>query len=122
MLKERYFGQSSRIANWKRNTLLENLLAKLADYSEFWKHLYVLYYKLMDNAYYVGGVRMINKQLSIYDKQFVGVSRSYLIRDMVYCLHRFGISFEEYCIYYFIGRNTYSRSRFVSDNSFIKRF
>lgn len=34
---------------------------------------------------------------------------------MVYCLHRFGISFEEYCIYHFIDKTFRCRSTFVSD-------
>ena len=55
MQKDKYCGQSSRIAVWKLNTPLENLLAQLADHSEFWKYLYVLYYRIVDRKYYMGG-------------------------------------------------------------------
>ena len=34
---------------------------------------------------------------------------------MVYCLHRFGISFEEYCIYHFVNKTYKCRNTFVSD-------
>ena len=58
---------------------------------------------------------MIDNKTAVYKSQFSDVKRSYLIKDMVYCLHRFGISFDEYCMYYFINRNVHSRSQFVSD-------
>ena len=115
MRKEKYYGQAMRIARWKRETLLEGLLAQLSDRSEVCKRLYVLYYKIANRKYFHKGIKMIDKQLSIYKEQFTDVDRNYLIRDMVYCLHRFGISFEEYCIYYFVRRSFYSRSKFVSD-------
>ena len=115
MQKDKYYGQAVRIANWKRNSLLESWLSRLADHSEGWKRLYVAYYKIADREYFQRGIKMIDKQLSIHKKQFIGITKNYIVRDMVYCLHRFGISFEEYCIYYFINRNFYSRSKFVSD-------
>ena len=115
ILKEKYYGQSTRIAIWKIDNRIENILAKLADYSEIWKSLYVFYYQLSDRKYFNHGVKLIDRQLAIHKDQFVKIKYRRLIRDMVYCLHRFGISFEEYCIYYFVQRNTFSRSKFVSD-------
>ena len=43
--KDRYFGMSPRIARWKLDTPFENWLGYKADKSEFWKKLYVIYYK-----------------------------------------------------------------------------
>lgn len=115
ILKDKYYGQSARIARWKIDNPIENLLARLADYSEICKSLYVFYYRLSDRKYFNHGIKLIDIQLAIHKDQFVKVKHNRLVRDMVYCLHRFGICFEEYCIYYFVQRNTYSRSQFVSD-------
>ena len=39
-----------------------------------------------------------------------------VVNDMIYCLHRFGISFQDYCIYDFVNNNGYDyRNSFVSD-------
>ena len=62
MQKDKYYGQAVRIATWKRNSLLENWLSKLADRSEGWKRLYVAYYKIADREYFQNGIKMIDKQ------------------------------------------------------------
>lgn len=115
MKKDKYFGLSPRIACWKRDTPLENWLSLKADESDFWKRIYVLYYKLCDRKYYRGGVELIEKVIEPYKDKFISFDRNCIIRDMVYCLHRFGISFEEYCIYDFVDKNNSCRNSYVSD-------
>lgn len=115
MNQDRYFGLSSRIARWKLNTPLENWLGKKADYSEFWKKIYIYYYQLFDNKYYKVGVRMIKDAIALHEQDFAGCDEKFLIRDMLYCLHRFGYSFRDYCVYGFINKTLRCRLSFVSD-------
>ena len=115
MSKEKYFGMSPRIARWKINSTLETWLGERADYSEFWKKVYILYYRLFDSRYYKGGIEMINKVIEVHKEDFVGLDKNYIVRDMLYCLHRFGFSFQDYCIYGFVNRTLQCRKSFVSD-------
>lgn len=114
MKRDKYYGLSPRIAVWKIDNIIENWLSYKADHSEIWKSIYVSYYRFADRKYYWGGVKFIDKCISEYP-YLHDTSRSYLIKDMVYCLHRFGISFEEYCIYHFIDKTFRCRNSFVSD-------
>lgn len=108
---------SKTISRWKLDNKFENWLGYKADKSEFWKRLYVLYYRLFDNKYYWGGVRLIDEEIA---RQIPNVENGYRIileksclkRDMLYSLHRFGTSFEEYFIYKFYTRNFVSRNTF----------
>ena len=116
MKKDKYFGLSPRIACWKKDSRMENWLGFKADNSEFWKRLYVLYYRMKDKKYYSGGVKFIDKVISSYEnKTLLSLKKEYIIRDMVYSLHRFGISFKEYCIYDFVDKNNRCRNTYVSD-------
>lgn len=47
MRKEKYFAISPRIARWKLDNSLENWLSYKADFSEFWRKIYILYYKYL---------------------------------------------------------------------------
>ena len=51
-MKEKYYIVSKTISRWKLDNKFENWLGYKADKSEFWKRLYVLYYRLFDNKYY----------------------------------------------------------------------
>ena len=75
MSKEKYFGMSPRIARWKINSTLETWLGERADYSEFWKKVYILYYRLFDSRYYKGGIEMINKAIEVHKEDFVGLDK-----------------------------------------------
>ncbi len=112
---DKYFGISPRIARWKIDTSFENWLSYRADSSEFWKWCYVKYYQLFDVAYYEGGLKIINRYLDQFEKCYKGLSRKFVMRDMIYCLHRFGISFQDYWIYSFVQKSLYARQSFVSD-------
>ncbi len=112
---DKYFGLSSRIFRWRINTPFENWLGRKADNSEFWKRLYVLYYKIFDHKYYVGGLAYINKQIELFKPSCNKSEYDKILRDMVYCLHRFGFSFQDYWIYGFWRRDNAYRLSFVSD-------
>lgn len=116
MVKDRYFGQSPRIARWKIDNGFENWLSYKADNSNFWKRLYVLFYRIFDHKYYVGGMPFINEWLDKYQSKWQGkFNRVDLVHDMVYCLHRYGISFQDYWIYEFPFKSNSAREDFVSD-------
>ena len=57
---ETYYGT----AVWKIDTPFENWLGKKADKSEFFKKLYVLYYKIFDKEYYQKGLKMIDDAIN----------------------------------------------------------
>ena len=115
MDKDKYFGLSPRIARWKLNSPLENWLGEKADNSDFWKKLYVSYYQLFDNKYYKVGLKMIKAAIDSHPQEFVGCDERFLIRDMLYCLHRYGYSFRDYCVYGFVNKTLRCRLSFVSD-------
>lgn len=116
MTKDKYFGQSPRIARWKINNRFENWLSNKADNSAFFKRLYVLFYKVFDHKYYVGGMPYISEWLSRYQTKWGGqFNREDLVQDMIYCLHRYGISFQDYWIYEFPFKSNIARDNFVSD-------
>ena len=96
-MKDRYFGISPRIARWKIDTPLENWLSHKADNSEFWKKIYVGYYSIFDREYYEGGVRLAKEAIELHKEELKRYTVDDVVRDMVYCLHRFGISFQDYC-------------------------
>ena len=115
MERDRYFGISQRIARWKIDTPLENWLSYKADKSEFWKYVYVLYYKLFDAKYYRVGLGLIEAVINEHKIEWKGADKKWVGRDMIYCLHRYGISFQDFCIYDFINQNSRGRNLFVSD-------
>ena len=111
---DRYYGISPFIAKWKSDTRLENWLSLKADVSDFWKSVYVLYYQIIDNKYYKGGLNYIEK--AVRPLYGLGDVDKATYKDMVYCLHRFGISFEDYCLYGFKDNTSLSyRNSFVAD-------
>lgn len=111
---DKYYGLSPFIARWKSDTPLENWLSLKADGSDFWKNVYVLYYQIVDNKYYKGGLNYIEKAVRpLYGPGDVDKGT---FKDMVYCLHRFGISFEDYCLYGFRDNTSFAyRNSFVAD-------
>lgn len=112
---ETYYGT----AVWKIDTPFENWLGKKADRSEFFKRLYVLYYKTFDKKYYYKGLQMIDTAIEDFrksnDEIYLRLSRKELIRDMIYTLHRFGADFQEYFVFEFYNRNTFGREEFITN-------
>ena len=114
-MKDRYLIIHKGIARWKLNNLFENWLSYKADYSELWKRIYVLYYKIFDYKYYKGGLKYINNQLEIHKEKWEGIPRNFVIRDMVYSLHRFGADFQDYWSFEFLLKSSIEKSRWVTD-------
>lgn len=116
-MKEKYYVVSKTITKWKLDNPFENWLGYRADTSEFWKRLYVLYYKLVDYKYYNRGIQYvdeeINKQRANLNAKIDGhfLSDDYLRRDMIYSLHRFGVNFFEYFVYKFYNKNSIGREK-----------
>lgn len=115
MAKDKYLIIYKGIARWKLNNPIENWLSYRADKSELWKYIYVLYYQLFDRKYYQAGLKLIENQLKVYEKEWKGISRNYVIRDMVYSLHRFGADFQDYWNYNFLNLSAIGRERYVVD-------
>ena len=77
--KDRYFGMSPRIARWKLDTPFENWLGYKADKSEFWKKLYVIYYKIFDRKYYKGGLPFIKEEIELRRGEWGEFNESYIV-------------------------------------------
>ncbi len=111
------------IAKWKHENLLENLLGMWADCSEIGKRFYVLYYYLTDHKYYINGLKHIDAAIMLFTKsysqssykQLYNKSKSQLMRDMIYSLHRFGASFNDYFWFKFYNLSATGRAQFVTD-------
>ena len=117
-MKEKYYVVAKTITNWKLDNAIENWLGYKADKSEFWKRIYVLYYKLFDAAYYKNGLpyikKEIEKRLPELSNHNVGgkrLSSKWLERDIVYSLHRFGVNFTEYFVHKYYTLNALGRNQ-----------
>ena len=112
-MKEKYYRVAKTISRWKIDTPFENWLGGLADKSEFWKRVYVLYYRLFDHEYYIKGMPFLLKEIERQKPNCTVLGGvNYLKRDMIYSLHRFGASFEEYFVFQFYNLNAEGRSKF----------
>lgn len=112
--KRGYYGT----AVWKLNSPLENQLSHLADKSEIFKALYVLYYRIFDNIYYRKGIPMIDQAIDNFlqsNNNAIFPSKEWFRRDMIYSLHRFGADFDEYFVFEFYKRNTLGREEFITN-------
>lgn len=101
------------IARWRIDSFFERFIAKKADSSKLWKKTYVYYYRLFDKEYFKNGMPHLRKACEC----FLGISEpdSALIEDMVYSLHRFGCTFEEYFLFGYQDLNAEGRARFLTD-------
>lgn len=116
----KYYGPEYGLAPWKINNPIEQWLSYKADNSEFWKRLYVLYYRLFDSKYYKGGIKQIEKNIKLFDgssKMGGGENYQQLMRDMVYSLHRFGCMFDEYFLFNFPKLNSKGRETYITDKN-----
>ena len=110
----KYVGLAKRIAKWKSISFLEQWLGEKADFSEFCKSIYVWYYKMIDYKYYKCGKKKIETLLQD-SKKYRDIPKNWLIKDMVYCLHRFGASYEDYLLFGFAFKNAYGKTSFITD-------
>lgn len=116
-MKEKYYVVANTISKWKIDNAFENYLSYLADKSEFWKRIYVAFYKLVSYKYYMKGVELARSEIerqwdTIEEGIRENLNKKTLVRDLIYSLHRFGTSFEEYFIYKFYERNSLGRNSF----------
>lgn len=114
---EKYFRIASGISRWKIDSFWERFLARIADNSEMGKRFYIFYYSIFDSSYHKNGREYIRKEIDRQKDNFDNFSKlsdSWLMRDMEYSLHRYGVSFEEYFIYRFYDLNKYGRRKFNS--------
>ena len=118
-MKEKYYRVAKSITRWKLDNWFENWLGYKADKSEFWKRLYVLYYKIFDSKYYKNGLPYIHKEIEKQTSNLPGfclgggnlLNNKWLVRDIIYSLHRFGVNFTEYFVYKFYSLNVIGREQ-----------
>lgn len=112
-MKEKYFTVAKSISRWKIDTAFENWLGRKADNSNIWKRLYVLYYRIFDGVYYKKGLELAKNEVERQKRNASLPEREAdLYVDMIYSLHRFGATFEDYFIYNFYNLNAFGRSKF----------
>lgn len=108
-----------QIAQWKLDTPFENWLGKLADKSEFWKRIYVLYYDIFDHEYYKNGFKFIDSAIensAIYRSTGrLPLPERMLKRDMIYSLHRYGATYIEYFRYEYYRKNSFGKNEYITD-------
>lgn len=107
----------TKIAAWKIDSEEERRLAELADHDEQAKKDYVEFYRVNDPVYYEKGLKMIDKTLGTFRGALTDAQRERYTIDMVYSLHRFGCSFDEYFLLGFELLNAYGRGEFVTDKN-----
>lgn len=112
---DRYFGMSNRIAKWKVPSEFETELSYAAEKNPVAKSLYVKYYREIDTDYYEKGKLFARQLFNNHPLDFRDQDFDAIYEDMVYCLHRYGFSFQDYCIYNLIDRSEHGRQQFVSD-------
>ena len=115
MKADRYFGISKRIVEWKEVSEFEEILSKAAEDDRLARHLYVEYYRLKNEIYFEKGRSLAYDLLQKDQDIDPSEDLKAVYDDMVYCLHRYGLSFQDYCIYGLHNKSEYCRKQFVSD-------
>lgn len=112
---DKYFGISKRIAKWKEPSEFEAMMADAAESDPKAKFLYASYYKHLDSEYYEKGKLFARDLFESHSIEFKDLDFESVYADMVYCLHRYGFSFQDYCIYNLIDKSEHCRKQFVTD-------
>lgn len=112
---DRYFGISNRIAKWKEPSDFEIALSYAAENDPVSKSLYVKYYRDLNPEYYEKGKLAARKLYDDHPLDFINQDFETIYEDMVYCLHKYGFSFQDYCIYSLGDRSELCRKKFISD-------
>lgn len=116
MKREKYFGLSPRIARWKIDTPFENWLGAKAESSIFWRKVYLLFYNIFDHQYYKCGKEMARNAIANHISGQNITNIDSVVDDMIFCLHKYGYSFQDYCIYEFaFNQDVRYRESFVAD-------
>lgn len=111
MIEKNEYG----IAQWQIDSDEERKRARAADESSEGKHEYVEYYRINDAEYYAGGFPMIERELKRFGVTAEGNERQAIVEDMIYSLHRFGFSFEEYFQLKLRNKSAEERAEYVTD-------
>lgn len=112
---ENFFGVSPRITPWLEKSDFESYLAEEAGKSKIARQIYAEYYRSLNPAYYEKGKKAAYAMMEERPHQYGNLDKEDVYADMVYCLHRFGYSFQDYCIYDFTGKSDSERLEFVAD-------
>lgn len=115
MDKDKYFGISNRITKWKEPSEFEEKLGKAAACSWEARQLYADFYRQLDNDYYEKGKLIALKLYESNHDKSESDNFDDIYVDMVYCLHRYGLSFQDYCVYNLQNKSEKCREQFVSD-------
>ena len=103
------------IAEWKIESDEECQLAQKADISFLERKEYCDFYRKKDREYYDKGVLMAKDVINRHEGYKLGIAEEDLIVDMIYCLHRFGFTYDEYFWFKLYNISTYGREGFISD-------
>lgn len=114
-MKDRYFGISDRIARWKEPSDFEEKLGNAAEGSWKARLLYVDYYRQLNEEYYEKGKIFAHSLFTANRDESKSDNFEDTYIDMVYCLHRYGLSFQDYCIYNLQNKSEYCRKQFIAD-------
>ena len=112
---DKYFGISPRITRWKEPSDFEKELADSAESNLESRRLYTEYYKHLNPEYYNSGYQIAFDMYKARAKDMQETNFDDVYTDMVYCLHRYGLSFQDYFIYDLINKAERERKTFVSD-------
>lgn len=112
---EKYFGISRRIAKWKEISEFELILADCVSKGSIPKKIYAEYYRHLDPTYYESGRIFALDLYNSHKEDFKNIDFDDVYDDMVYSLHKYGYSFQDYCIYGFIDKTEAGRKQFVAD-------
>lgn len=112
---EKYFGLSNRITPWKEPSQFESLLADEVEKGNASKKIYAEYYRMINPKYYEAGKKFAQDLYQSHTKDFQETDFNSVYEDMIYSLHKYGYSFQDYCIYGFINKTERARRKFVAD-------
>lgn len=115
LYNDKYFGLSSRITKWKEISEFEEKLGNAAEGSWEARCLYAEYYRHLNSEYYDKGKEFAYELYSNNQDESKSDNFEYAYVDMVYCLHKYGLSFQDYCIYNLQNKSEYCRKQFVAD-------
>ena len=111
MIEKNEYG----IAKWRIDSDEERKLALSADDSPEGKRAYVEYYRVNDAEYFANGLPMIEKTLEKYGVVAKGDEKRIIVEDMIYSLHRFGFSFDEYFEFKIKDKNSRERGNYITE-------
>ena len=115
MKEDKYFGISNRIYPWKEMSDFESKLGDAAETNWQIRELYVQYYKHLNEDYYTKGKIIARNLFKLYYNDFSGEDFDRIYDDMTYCLHRYGLSFDDYCVFSLHRKSESQRKEYVSD-------